>query len=212
MSDCATDRLSAYLDDELSATEREAVEHHLRQCAECEQTLADLRRVVARAAALTGAPPAKDLWPGIARATSGASRAVRVSLTIPELAAAAVLLMALSGGAVWLVQRAEPPVPDLARLERATPAVEPVRFAGEQYDLAIADLERALDEGRSRLDPQTVRVLEASLEAIDRAIEQSRLALAADPADPYLTNHLAEAKKRKLALLRRASALVPPEG
>ncbi|HEY7058332.1 MAG TPA: hypothetical protein VH458_17495, partial [Vicinamibacterales bacterium] len=64
----------------------------------------------------------------------------------------------------------------------------------------------------AQLDPETVRILEANLQAIDQAIDQSRRALEADPANIYLYNHLAEARQRKLALLRRASALVSPKG
>ena len=44
-------------------------------------------------------------------------------------------------------------------------------------------------------------------EAIDEAIEQSRKALKADPANLYLNNHFAASRNRKLALLRRATAL-----
>ena len=50
-------------------------------------------------------------------------------------------------------------------------------------------------------------MLETNLRSIDQAIEQSRRALAADPANVYLNVHMAAAKKRKLALLRRATAL-----
>jgi hypothetical protein len=50
-------------------------------------------------------------------------------------------------------------------------------------------------------------VLEENLAAIDRAIDQSRRALAADPANVYLNTHLASARQQKIALLRRASAL-----
>ena len=85
-------------------------------------------------------------------------------------------------------------------------------FADPRYDDAIADLQQSLEAGRAKLDPETVRVLEANLAVIDRAIEQSRRALADDPMNVYLNSHLAAAKKRKLALLRRASALVGTEG
>jgi hypothetical protein len=211
MSECSTDRLSAYLDDELSGAERAAVERHVQGCADCAQALADLRQVVARAAALTDRPPARDLWPEIAGRTQALRRPPRVSLSVPELAAAAVFLMALSGGTVWFLQTTGNPGRSPSGAARPGPSATPVRFANEHYDLAIADLERALEAGRSRLDPATVRILEENLAAIDRAIEQSRRALASDPEDTYLNRHLAEAQKRKLALLRRASALVPPE-
>jgi hypothetical protein len=69
------------------------------------------------------------------------------------------------------------------------------------------DLEKTLAAGRSRLDPETVRILEDNLRTIDQAIEQSRRALRADPNNVYLNGHFAASRNRKLALLRRASAL-----
>src|SRR6266568_3296767 len=66
MNDQWTDRLSEYLDDDLSSAEVTALEAHLAACASCRATLDELRRVVARARALDDRPPATDLWPGIA--------------------------------------------------------------------------------------------------------------------------------------------------
>ena len=71
----------------------------------------------------------------------------------------------------------------------------------------MSDLERILREQSERLDPQTVMVIERSLQAIDEAIQQSRAALDADPANTYLNSHLADARRRKLDLLRRAAGL-----
>jgi hypothetical protein len=39
---------------------------------------------------------------------------------------------------------------------------------------------------------------------VEAAVEQARLALEADPDDPYLVAHLEELAKRQLELLRRA--------
>ena len=81
-------------------------------------------------------------------------------------------------------------------------------------DGELADLRRAGREAaENRWDwrhqaEETVRVLENNLREIDRAIDQCRAALAADPASVYLNSHLANAQRRKLALLRRAAALV----
>ena len=59
-------------------------------------------------------------------------------------------------------------------------------FGDAAFDEAVADLQQTLEAGRGGLDAQTIRILETNLEAIDRAIEQCREALAADPANVYL--------------------------
>ena len=227
MTDQWTDRLSEYLDDELPPDERAAVEAHLRHCVACGAVLADLKRIVTRAQGLEDRLPAHDLWPGIAarigaapataeRGETGAiSRARRRwSFSVPELAAAGIALMALSGGAAWLLHPGAPIAsPGL------TPALAPSgsfrvglgparRAAGQSYDAAVADLEGVLTAGRGRLDSNTVRVIERNLATIDSAIVQAQRAVAADSANAYLNSHLAETMRRKLELLRQAAALV----
>lgn len=219
MSDHYTDQLSEYLDDELTPAERVAVDSHLAACRECSTTLEELRGVVARAAALPARPPADDLWPGIEPRLTGARDGLvipftarpsrRFSFTLSQLAAAGIALMVMSGGGVWVLLhggRATSLPPVAATNER--PAVVPAGLVDPRYDEAIADLEQALHAGRGDLDPATVRILEANLAAIDKAIAECREALDADPANVYLNSHLAEARQRKLALLRRATALV----
>ena len=160
------------------------------------------------------------MWPGIEPRLARVGAVVpfqarvgrRVSFTMPQLIAAGLALMVMSGGGVWVLQHGGratdmPPV-----AATADPSLMPASLADPRYDEAIADLEQALAAGRSELDPGTIRILEANLAAIDKAIDQSRQALAADPANVYLNNHLADARQRKLALLRRATALVGTKG
>jgi anti-sigma factor RsiW len=234
-----TDKLSDFLDGELSDDERYAVESHLAGCAQCAAVLADLKRVVARAQAAgrpgvnIARPPQTDLWPGIAARIEdrSASKIVafeprrRVSFTLPQLAAAAAILIAISGGLAWQTaerlaggsdEASRPSHADASSAptvepERAVPAddvqVATVSFADQQYDAAVADLEKAVKQGRGRLDENTIAIVEHNLQIIDQAIEQARQALAADPANNYLSSHLFEARRRKLDLLRRAAAL-----
>lgn len=82
-----------------------------------------------------------------------------------------------------------------------TPAVTSV------YDREIASLRRMLDTRRGELDTATVRVLEENLSVIDRAIDQSREALARDPNSTFLADHLNDALGRKVELLRTATLL-----
>jgi tetratricopeptide (TPR) repeat protein len=223
MTDIWIDRLSEYLDDELTPAERAGLETHLASCRECTVTLEELRGVVARAGALTARPPAADLWPGIEPRLQ--SRGIvaafplrpqrRFSFTVPQLVAAGLALMVMSGGGVWVLQHGgrATTLPPLAASNAAPePGIVLTTLSDPRYDEAIADLEQALEAGRSQLDPGTVKILEANLNAIDRAIDDSRQALASDPANVYLNNHLADSRQRKLALLRRATALVGPKG
>jgi len=215
-----TDQLSDYVDGELTAAESAALEAHLRGCAACSAVLNDLKRVVARAQTLAARPPQVDLWPGIAARTERVAQPKRFSFTIAQLAAAAVVLMAVSG-AVTVKLMAPASFADTAPAAPAFVAappsqapnpdtsvsVTPVSLADAQYDAAVVDLEKALRVGRGRLDKSTIEIVEHNLQIIDQAIAQARDALAGDPANTYLSGHLVEARRRKLDLLRRAAAL-----
>lgn len=216
MHDMTSQQLSDYVDGELTAAESTVVETHVAQCDDCRAIIEQLRGLVAAAGALSGTPPEADLWPGI-ESRIATARTVpvevmtpgrRVTFTLPQLAAAAVLLMLLSGGIVFLLRPASPqpetPIADAAPL---ADGIVPASLTDESFDDAVADLERILAAGRERLDPETVRVLEQNLATIDAAIEQSREALEADPANAFLNSHLVSARQRKIALLRRATAL-----
>jgi negative regulator of sigma E activity len=257
-----TDRLSEYLDGELPPEEAAAVGAHLRECAACSAVLNDLKRVVAQAeaAANLARPPQADLWAGIAAridaagaphaaparpapvATFQPRAARRIAFTLPQLAAAALVVAAVSGALVWQLRSGSPEglrydraqsagrperpgsrgaqsaeaeswPADVAQPFRAAEAggagahIETVGLADAQYDAAVADLEKALKTGRGRLDASTIAIVEHNLQIIDQAISQAREALAGDPANTYLSSHLVEARRRKLDLLRRATAL-----
>jgi predicted anti-sigma-YlaC factor YlaD len=209
MTDAWTDRLSDYLDGELPPADRAALEVHLAECAECAETLSGLRRVVTRARALEDRPPAGDLWPAIAARIGGRRVPRRFSVSVPQLAAAGIALMAVSSAAGWVLHPGTP-VASPNELPATSPlAATPARMAAAgTYDAAVADLERVLAQGRGRLDTATVRVLEQNLATIDRAIAQAQRAVAADSANLYLNSHLAATMRQKLDLLRQAAALV----
>jgi len=265
-----TDQLSDYLDGELPAGAHGAVAEHLRSCASCAAVLNDLTRVVTRAQSVEARPPQADLWAGIANRIEIDGPAAEPGLVIPfvgrgarhftftlrQLAAAAAVLMAVSGGIAWelraawtgrpeglhyvsgrpegpnylsgrpegphydgtpsagggtasadVVQAFRPASRDEASAAAYGVRVENVNLADAQYDAAVADLEQALKAGRGRLDASTIAIVEHNLHIIDQAINQARDALVTDPANSYLSSHLVDARRRKLNLLRRATAL-----
>lgn len=225
MSDPWTARLSDYLDGDLTESERSALERHLAACPTCTSALEGLRRVTRRAGQLVSPPPATDLWPGIAArigadvqplAAAPAAKRRRRTFSLPELAAACLAVAAVSGSGAWILagrhagtggQVASTPVGPVG----ASPAMPlPTRavVAEQRYDVAVAELEQVLRQGRGTLDTTTVQILERNLALIDRAIADARRALAADPHNAYLNAHLAGTMRRKIDLLRQAAALV----
>ena len=217
MNDQWTNRLSEYIDDELDSTERAAIEAHLATCGRCYATLGELRQVVARAKALEDRPPTKELWVGIragltqeseARLTPGRRPGVsrRFSFTVPQLLAASIALVLLSGGSAWLALRQGPTnTPEPIAVTR--PAGTRVASWTGSTDIAIGELEAALTQNEKRLDSTTVRIVRKNLAIINRAIAEARIALRNDPGNAYLNLHLANTMRRKVELLRRVNDL-----
>lgn len=228
MSEHLNELLSSYVDDDVSALERMRVESHLAQCEQCRADVEGLRRVVRRAAALDDRPPQNDLWAGIesrlhsadtsdvvpfaAESRATGVRRRRFAFTMPQLAAAAVVLVALSaGGASLLMRGTGAATPTAAATGGSVRAIlasaTPDSQISAGYDAPIRDLQQTLAQRRGQLDTATVRVIEQSLTVIDAAIRQARAALARDPNNRYLNSHLQRALDRKLDLLRQAVTL-----
>jgi anti-sigma factor RsiW len=220
MSAHLKEELSAYLDGELHGDALRAVESHLAECAECRGTLEGLRGLVRRAQALDDRPPERDLWAGIASRIGEvaatdvvplAPRRRRFSFSVPQLAAAAVALMAISAGTAAMLTRGAPtqpgPVSGPAGGVQVIPVASPADDAMQSYAPAIQQLERLLATRPPQLDTATVHVLERSLQLIDSAIAQARRALEQDPNNQYLNSHLQRALDRKLDVLRRAAMM-----
>ena len=219
MSDTWTASLSDHLDGDLAPSDAHALERHLETCAECRTTLAQLRAVKERAAALVDPLAPDDLWAGIASriGTAGSTSASGAHRVLPPrrrawaawmVPAAAAAAVALVLGVQWFAGHA---------LHRAGPVAAGTGAPAETTQLAtfdaarvegeIAQLQQALDRGRGKLDPKTVAVLEKNLKLIRSATEDARRALAADPANRELQDYFAGTVQSKLDLMRRATAM-----
>ncbi|MEY4094960.1 MAG: hypothetical protein RLZZ53_2159, partial [Acidobacteriota bacterium] len=122
-------------------------------------------------------------------------QAGRISFTLPQLAFAASLLIAVASGLTWMVARPQSNTPGAAANEPVIQAygvaeeetggrIVPANFADAQFNAAVTDLEQILRSDRDRLDPRTVLIIERNLKAIDAAINEARMALNDDPANP----------------------------
>ena len=159
--------------------------------------------------------PSTDLWPGVMQRITPVAPELRRSeggkqftFTLSQLAVAASLLIAVASGLTYLATNGAVPgggqgqeVIQAYREPAGTPEqpgqILPANFADAQFNAAVSDLERILRDDRDRLDPRTVLILERNLKAIDDAINEARMALDQDPANPFLNSHLADARRRK---------------
>ena len=223
MDESWTRRLSDYLDDELNPAQREEVESALARSPELRVVLEELKRVVGRAGSLEERPPTRDLWPGIARGIGIAERerspetgsrpAVRkrLAFSLPQLAAAAVVVMLVSGAGAWILK---PAAGDdgAGHIQSLNPVARTVSAGGgnvsAEYQQAIHDMLQVLEEGRDVLDSATIKTIEESLITIDRAIEDAARALAEDSTSAYLNSHLSRALRQKFDLLRSVNEMV----
>jgi len=232
MSDEWMDRLSDYLDGEMSPAERALLEAHLAEDAECAAALESLRRLKKSAGTLDDKRPAhaQQMWRGIAQrigatppqeerdsAVAGVIRPWRTrrfSVSVPQLLAAGITLALLSGGGSVVfrgaAQRGVAIPGGTADQAGVVPEVMEAVFGSvaiTRFDEAVADLVQVLEEEREFLNPETVRIVEENLAIVDRAIERSRQALMQDPESDYLRGHLEQTMRQKLTLLRRVTTI-----
>ena len=170
--------------------------------------------------------PSRDLWSGVQsrlepRTVTRSTREFTLTFTLSQLAVAASFLIAVVAGVTWLATNrpastgggpAQEVIQAFSVDQPGGGQIVPANFADAQFNAAVGDLERILREERGRLDPRTVLILERNLKAIDAAINEARMALESDPANPFLNSHLADARRRKLDLLRHATELASTGG
>lgn len=203
-------------DDSLADDRRHDTESHLAMCAECRARVNAIRALRAELTALPRdiAPPAHVLMNVRARTGTRVahfrSDAAAWHSRPRLLAAAAILLVALSSAATALLLRDSPVTDGHVAAPASTPpasaSLVAVQAMERSYEDAIADLQRALDDQQSGLAPETLRILQANLDIIDRALSESRAALHADPGNDALTEMLRSGYERKLDVLRSVSS------
>lgn len=156
-----------------------------------------------------------------------------LSLSFPQLLAASLALMLVSGGMGWLLRSSTGPEPTepvpvadadpeitapqqsgTAQVASVPPREEsPPTLAEAMIGLEkrIGELQRAFVQYGESLDPETLAVLQDNLYFLDRAIFEAREALAQEPESEYLNAHLADSMMRKVRFLQQATAIAGTE-
>jgi hypothetical protein len=235
--------LSAWFEGDLGPAERRAVDAHLRECLRCAALVRDIEAIRRDAANLPPLEPSRDLWQGIGERIEAPvielkpRQAPAPGVRAWQMAAAAVVLMAVSSGATYLLTSgqseggaqqfvvtrdtivvprsvAAPPNVISPQQPRPSSGSTPTVLVSTQpsapevmYDQEISRLRVILDERRNDLDTATVAALEKSLRAIDQAIIDAKTALAGNGQNAFLTEQLNRALEKKVSVLRRAALL-----
>jgi anti-sigma factor RsiW len=222
--------LDDYVEGTLPPHEERGVRRHLMQCDDCRAEERELRTLLDEAAALPPEiQPPVELWEGIAARLEPRSATVALAPEIPVIgprpvrqiswwmqAAAAIALVVTTSVVTLRIDGAGPPqVAAVQQQPAAQQAAAPAprtalaafHPAEQEYQRAIGDLEQMLGQHRDKLAPQTVATLEANLKVIDKAIQESRAALAADPNSRELATMLSKSYDAKLGVLQRAVSL-----
>lgn len=230
------ERMNEALDGALRADEVAALEAHLAACPPCREEHARLSETVTAVRSLPReARIPSGSWEAIARRIasaqreSPASRSVlplptsgpaprgsrpgrRVSASVPQLAAAAVVIALLSAAVTWLALG--PWGAETATARRSPDgsaegaAARAVSLEDGGYAETVTRLEEILEEGRGLLAPETVVTIEVSLRTVDAAIAEVEAALAEDPNSDLLRRLLANHRSTKLGVLQRAATAV----
>jgi anti-sigma factor RsiW len=218
---CAECRLQLddIIDGEYAASEPQAeqlaaLEAHLRGCAACRAVEAQLRELIARAAALPPRmSPPRDLWPDIAQRVRRAPAQVQTHrpwTRFSGLAAAAGVVLALSG--VFALRGAEQrrvlDTTSTTGISMRT-ALSPVGvlLPEREYERATAALMEAVEARREMLSPETHQVVTRNLRVIDDALAELRSALDSDPGNDELASLFSSTQRRKVAVLQRVVRL-----
>jgi anti-sigma factor RsiW len=176
---------------------RAAFESHLAGCARCQALVTDFTSIRRTASGLEEHVPPPRLWAKIAGTIEEKPR--RFSTWIPVAVAASLALVI--AGSTWLAWTRSPAA-DAPHQVTATSDETSLPPAEAQYAQAIAGLQQLADARNAALDPDTRAVLKQNLAVIDRAIDESRAALADEPASALAQESLLDALDTKVALLQ----------
>ena len=232
--------LSAWFEGDLGDADRRAVDSHLRECLRCATIVRDIEGIRHDAAKLPELAPSRDLWAGIAARieapvidlTTRQAPARTPQRRTWQMAAAAVVLMAVSSGVTYVLTKSDqqlasseqmtadsittpvavPPgvvVPPRPSRDKGSPVLVSSEAVAPEitYNQEITRLRAILDQRRTSLDPSTIAVVEQSLRTIDQAIADARAALTTDASSPYLNDQLNRALEKKVSVLRRVALL-----
>ncbi len=213
-----------HVDGTIGSIRRAELEQHVAQCAACRGLLEDLERIRDAAAALPALEPPDRAWLQIAgrlrqegriRADAPARPVDRPYLGWLALAAglviaagAAVMLLMPRASIAPATQSAAAPGGNAANGKSVETVQNEVEAAQQQFEKAIADLEKVAKANPQALDPGTSATIEKNLGILDQAIAENRVAVKSEPTSVAARETLFDALRQKVSLLQDTISLI----
>ena len=215
------------VDGTLGSIRRAELEMHLDRCEACRALRDDLQRIHDAAANLPILEAPDRTWLQIAgrlrqegRITLQPPPARARTHYVAWLAAAAAVLIAVVS-AVMLLRPAPGSSPQTSQTrqipaaagnaadEKAVESAQnAVDAAQDQFEKAIAELEKVAKANQQALDPGTSETIEKNLGILDQAIAENRAAVKSQPASVAARETLFEALRQKVTLLQDTITLI----
>ena len=217
------------VDGTIGSIRRAELEMHVAHCGACRALLEDLQKIHDAAAALPVLEAPDRAWLQIAgrlrqegRIRQDAPAAAPKRSYVPWLAAAAAVILA-AASAVMLLRPGSPVAPATVT---STPAAAPapaappadtksvesvqnkVDAAQENFEKAIAELEKVAKANQAALDSSTSATIDKNLGILDQAIAENRAAVKSEPTSVAARETLFEALRQKVTLLQDTISLI----
>jgi anti-sigma factor RsiW len=208
------------VDGTIGAIRRAELEQHVGGCEACRALVADLEQIRDAAAALPDMRPPDRVWLQIAgrlrqegRITTAPQPERTQHSYVAWLAIAAALVIAAGSAVLLLIPRTTTPSPSAAPVAvvpgKSVETVQnEVEVAQQQFEKAIADLEKVAKANQQALDAGTSATIDKNLGILDQAIAENRAAVKSEPASVAARETLFDALRQKVSLLQDTIALI----
>jgi anti-sigma factor RsiW len=210
------------VDGTIGSIRRAELELHVDGCEACRALLADLQRIHDAGAALPPLEAPDRAWLQIAGRLRQEGRIADTPVAAGRrpsygvwLAAAAAVILAVASAVLLLPRSAPAPAPQTASASgntAQTPSVETVQTqvdaAQQQFEKAIAELEKVAKANQQALDPETSATIDKNLGIIDQAIAENRAAVTSEPSSVAARETLFQALRSKVSLLQDTITLI----
>lgn len=212
------------VDGTIGSIRRAELELHVDTCDACRALLEDMRKIRDAAAALPLFDAPDRAWLQIAGRLRQEGRITETPTPQAArrghaiwLAAAAAVIIAVASAVLLLTRTPSGPAPQSTTAAGAGNAADQnsvetvqskVDAAQQEFEKAIAELEKVARANQDALDPGTSATIDKNLGILDQAIADNRAAVTAEPASAAARETLFQALRSKVSLLQDTITLI----